>query len=263
MANSEPSPPPLGRTAVALALVGVAGFVDALSWLGLHQFTAQMSGNAVLLAVHAAAGKSGDALLQLCAIGTFLFGLLISGIVIEIGLRLRLRRLLAAAMMLEAVLLGVFALWLHGPMSPEQAAPDGWTIYLLVAVASIAMGVQNTSLRMAGILGVYTTHVTGTMTRLSEDLVVFGVALADRLSARRKEFEAPTLRSRVPARLGKIGLSAGLFAGFLAGAWLGAYLVPLWGYADALAIPIAAVVVIGLIDALWPLGGEAGAGQKS
>lgn len=234
MANSEISPPSLGHAAIALALVGVAGFVDALSWLALHQFTAQMSGNTVLLAVHGAAGRTDQALLQLCTIGTFLFGLLVSAIVIEIGLRRHLRRLLAAAMALEAILLGIFALWLHGPMDPARGPPDGWTIYLLVAVASIAMGVQNTSLRMAGILGVYTTHVTGTITRLSEDLVAFGFALADRLGARRKALETETPRSRGPARLGKIGLSAGLFAGFLAGAWLGAYLVPLWGYADAL-----------------------------
>jgi uncharacterized membrane protein YoaK (UPF0700 family) len=255
MARSDPPPLSAGRAAIAVALTAVAGFVDALSWLALDRvFTAQMSGNTVLVAVHAAAGERGQALLHVYTIGMFLFGLLISGIVIELGLRWRLRRLLAAAMALEAALLAVFAIWGHPLLNPAGGATPGWAVYLLVAVASLAMGVQNTSLRMAGVLGVYTTHVTGTLTRLSEDLVVFGFGLADRLAARQRTFASEELRRRGPAALGKLGLSAGLFVGFLIGAGLAAYLVPQWGYTAALALPIATVVVIGIVDAIWPLG---------
>jgi uncharacterized membrane protein YoaK (UPF0700 family) len=51
------------RAAAAIALTAVAGFVDAFGWLTLDRvFTAQMSGNTVLIAVHAAAGAR-DAML--------------------------------------------------------------------------------------------------------------------------------------------------------------------------------------------------------
>lgn len=191
-----------------------------------------MSGNAVLAAVHAAAGDRGAALLQLFTIGMFLAGLVLSGITIEAARRARIRRLLAAAMLVEAALLIAFAAAL-GP-GTKIGAPRP----VLLALAAAAMGCQNTALRMAGILGVYTTHVTGTLTRLSEDLVAWAW-------------------STRPARgWAEIGRSAALFAGFAAGALAGALLAPSWGGGAAMGLPILLVLAVAAADLARPFAGR-------
>ncbi len=54
MAKSNRPPLTAHRAAFALALAAVGGFVDVFGYLALsHVFTATMSGNTVLIAVHA------------------------------------------------------------------------------------------------------------------------------------------------------------------------------------------------------------------
>jgi uncharacterized membrane protein YoaK (UPF0700 family) len=151
------------RVGVALALTAVAGFVDVFSWLELsHVYAATASGNTVLIAVHAAAGEGAAALLY--------------AFTVELSLRQGFRRVLAPALMIEAAAL--VALGLRGARfiasgaigSAEQPQAP---LFLLLALAALTMGVQNTSLRMAGVVGVFTTHVTGTLTRFGEALVKY------------------------------------------------------------------------------------------
>ncbi|MGH7090814.1 MAG: DUF1275 family protein, partial [Stellaceae bacterium] len=60
------------RIAVAVMLTFAAGYVDAVGWLVLNRvFTAQMSGNTVLVAVNAVAGDSAAAARQAFTIGMF------------------------------------------------------------------------------------------------------------------------------------------------------------------------------------------------
>jgi len=100
----------LAKIGTAIALTFVAGYVDALGWLTLDRvFTAQMSGNLVLLAVHIVAGESGHTWLQADALIAFFGGLVITGSAIEIGMRRRWRRIFIAALALEFFLLLCFA----------------------------------------------------------------------------------------------------------------------------------------------------------
>ena len=106
MATSEHPPLTPCRIAVALILSLVAGFVDVFGYLVLSGvYTATMSGNTVLIAVHAAAGEMATALLHAATIAAFLLGLLASSIGIEIGLRRRITRVLALALVIEAACL--------------------------------------------------------------------------------------------------------------------------------------------------------------
>jgi uncharacterized membrane protein YoaK (UPF0700 family) len=241
------------RAAVALALTTIGGFVDAFGFLALSNvYTANMSGNTVQLAVHAGSGGWGTAGLHAYTVAMFLAGLIVSGIVIELGIRWHVRRLLAAAMAIEGALLVAFALLGSDLLRGGAAAsgPEGWPLYLLIAVAAVAMGIQNTTLRMAGILRVYTTHVTGTITQFSE-------AMVDWLFARgRRERQSDPGEGRQPPGRRAL-LMAGLWLGFLAGAVLAAVLRPLWGMA-ALGLPIAGVATVGLADLLHPLEREDG-----
>ena len=69
--------PQLRITASMLLLVGIAGCFDAISYLGLgHVFTANMTGNTVLLALKIGQGDLSAALLYLCALGGFSLGVL-------------------------------------------------------------------------------------------------------------------------------------------------------------------------------------------
>lgn len=139
-----------------IALAGAAGCLDATSFLGLQSiFPANQTGNTALLGIAvgrgdwAAVARTGTALLAFCV-----------GVVL-LGLALRRRPAQAwgpevtAALGVEVLLLaGVLAVWDTGP------------VLVSIALAALAMGVQSLSAGRAGVPGVSTTFVTGTLTRL-------------------------------------------------------------------------------------------------
>lgn len=248
----------LTKTGAAVALTLIAGYVDAVGWVTLDRvFTAQMSGNLVLLAVHIVAKQGGRVWLQVDTIIAFFLGLVITGSVIEIGMRHRLRRIFVAALVVEFLLLLCFAA-AGGALLPAGGGDRqnaDWPTYALIAIVALAMGAQNTSLRMAGILSVYTTHMTGNLSRLSEDLIVSGFSLM-RPAARRTAgagFAADSLRQRHPMALRNIIRSATLLAGFFAGAVAGAAALNAEGVARAMSVPLAVLVAVGVLDWLVPL----------
>lgn len=101
----------LAKAAVAVALTFAAGYVDAMGWLALDRvFTAQMSGHLMLLAVHIVANEKGHIALQANAIIAFFVGLVMTGSIIEIGMRRRWRRIFVAALVVEFLLLLSFVL---------------------------------------------------------------------------------------------------------------------------------------------------------
>src|SRR5690349_15997857 len=90
------------RVLVGTALTSVGGFVDCFSYLTLSRvYTATMSGNTVLIAVHGGRGEPNQALLHAYTVGIFVIGLLVSSIGIELGLRRGIRRVLAMALLIE------------------------------------------------------------------------------------------------------------------------------------------------------------------
>jgi uncharacterized membrane protein YoaK (UPF0700 family) len=239
---------PAAAVAAALCLTFGAGFVDAFGYLKLsHVYTANLSGNTVLIGIRSAGGQPSTALLHAFTIAMFLIGLLVSGVLIELALRHRVRRVLGATMGLETILLTGLAVF-SGTLADLGSATAGWHLYALLALAAIAMGAQNTSLRMAGILSVYTTHVTGAVTRFSEHALAWLFAVADRRRSRGDESS-----HRGPAReFGQAMLAGGVWVAFLGGACLASYLAPRWG-ARALAWPLGIVILVGLIDCACPL----------
>ena len=101
MHMSEPEHPPPALVVTLAALTVVSGFIDAVSFLGLgHVFTANMTGN-VLLIGFAAAGAAGFSVTaSLCALGAFLVGAVVGG---RLALRVPpVRKLLLVAMVIEA-----------------------------------------------------------------------------------------------------------------------------------------------------------------
>ena len=118
-ANSEP-----GRLLLAtlIVLTIISGLVDAVSYLGLgHVFTANMTGNVVLLGF-AAAGASGfSAPACLTSLGAFLLGAAAAGrLARRLGSR---RRLLVIALTTEAVATGTAAAVAFAVTGSRRAGP--------------------------------------------------------------------------------------------------------------------------------------------
>jgi len=165
-ASSEPGRFLLG-TLVGLTVV--SGLVDAVSYLGLgHVFTANMTGNVVLLGF-AAAGASGfSAPACLTSLGAFLLGAAAAG---RLARRLGSRRLLLVlAMSTEAVATGICAAIAFG----QATVTAGWPRFTIIAVLAFGMGVRNSTIRRLAVPDLTTTVLTMTLTGLAADSSLAG-----------------------------------------------------------------------------------------
>jgi uncharacterized membrane protein YoaK (UPF0700 family) len=217
--DQDTAPDPVGLLAGLLALTVVSGLVDAVSYLGLgHVFTANMTGNVVVLGFAAAGTPGFSVSATLTSLGVFLVGAVTAG---RVGRHITGRgRMLVTAMAAEAILVGAAALitWLAGP------AP-GWRRLTVIAVLALAMGMRNAAVRRLGIRDLTTTVLTQTLTGLAADSRFAGGS--DPRAGRR------------------IGAVVCMAAGALAGALL------LRHVNAALPLLIAAVVTAGTAVAFW------------
>lgn len=151
--------PPIGAGLLLMSLG--SGCIDVLGYRFLGEvFTSAMTGNAALLGSRLGAGDVATAIRNLAALGGFIGGLFVGTFMLKGGAG-RLRIVLALTLQL-ALLLGFALLW------PLHAEPPGR--YLLIALASLAMGIQSSLAHRIGVLGVSTTYFTGTLAN-----IVFGL----------------------------------------------------------------------------------------
>jgi uncharacterized membrane protein YoaK (UPF0700 family) len=151
-----------------LILTWAAGCVDAISYLGLgHVFTAMMTGNTVLLGLALAQGEILAALRSIVALIGFAAGVAAGAMIVERDEDRRWPRAVTKALALEAVFLAVFS----SIGSLEGNSPGPAAVYFLIALLSLAMGIQAAAVRRLGVPGIATTYITGTMTSLMVDLV--------------------------------------------------------------------------------------------
>ena len=165
----EPRRPGRLLLATLIGLTVISGLVDAVSYLGLgHVFTANMTGNVVLLGF-AAAGASGfSATACLTSLGAFLLGALAAG---RLARRLSSRRaLLMLAMSTEAVATGTAAVIAFG----VAAVSSGWPRFTVIAVLALGMGVRNATIRRLSVPDLTTTVLTMTLTGLAADSALAG-----------------------------------------------------------------------------------------
>jgi uncharacterized membrane protein YoaK (UPF0700 family) len=165
------SPPAPSRPLLAAltALTVVSGVVDAVSYLGLgHVFTANMTGNVVLLGFAAAGAPGFSIAASATSIGAFLVGALVTG---RLCLRLPSRRhWFLVAMVTEAVLAGVSAV----VAEVAGTVATGWARFTVIAVMAFAMGVRNSTIRRMAVPDVTTTVLTLTLTGLAADSTLAG-----------------------------------------------------------------------------------------
>jgi uncharacterized membrane protein YoaK (UPF0700 family) len=159
MSQDHP-PPPLVVTLAALTVV--SGFVDAVSFLGLgHVFTANMTGNVVLIGFAAAGAPGFSVAASLTAVGAFLVGAVAGG---RLAQRVRpSRNLLLVAMVIEASCTTAAAI----VAGTVPGVGSGWPRYAVIALLAGAIGLRNSAVRRMGVPDMSTTVLTSTLTGLA------------------------------------------------------------------------------------------------
>jgi uncharacterized membrane protein YoaK (UPF0700 family) len=144
-----------------LALTFSTGLVDAVSFLGLGVFTANMTGNVVLLGFGIAGSGALPLIAPLVSLGAFLTGSTIGG-------RLAARagdRHLARALGIEIGLILAAALIAAAThVRPSTVGGD-----VVIALLALAMGVRNATVRRLAVPDLTTTVLTMTLTGLAAD----------------------------------------------------------------------------------------------
>jgi uncharacterized membrane protein YoaK (UPF0700 family) len=165
------TPAPLLVTLVTLTVV--SGLVDAVCYLGLGRvFTANMTGNLVVLGFAAAGAPGFSVTATLTSLALFLVGAFCLGLAAP---RLTRRgadrsRLLLVAMATEACFVAAAAL----VSFVEASVATGWPRYVVIALLAFAMGVRNATVRRLAVPDLTTTVLTMTLTGLAADAAVTG-----------------------------------------------------------------------------------------
>jgi uncharacterized membrane protein YoaK (UPF0700 family) len=163
---------PRVRDALLLTLTAAAGSVDAVSYLGLGRvFTANMTGNLVLLGIAVGQSQLGGAVRSVIALAGFAVGVLI-------GVRVSARTEATAVWPLSVTLallveLGLLVAFLAG-WEIAGDRPAALPLDVLVSISAAAMGMQAAAARRLHVAGVTTVFVTGMLTSLIADLATVG-----------------------------------------------------------------------------------------
>jgi len=152
--------------AILLVLTFGSGLIDAISILALgHVFVANMTGNIVFIGF-AIGGAPGFSLRNsLFALAGFIVGAMIGGRMLDRWGRSR-PILLRNGVLVEIVLIGaclVISIFVH----LREDGPIAATV--VVALAAVAMGIQNVSARRMGVPDLTTTLLTMTLISFAAD----------------------------------------------------------------------------------------------
>jgi uncharacterized membrane protein YoaK (UPF0700 family) len=204
-------------TRALLVLTFTTGLVDAVSYLGLgHVFTANMTGNVILLGFGIAGSGGLPVVAPLVSLGCFLLGAGAGG---ALGKQTGHRHPehIAGALAIEVGLIATTAILAAAiGVHPDTAAGD-----LVIALLAVAMGIRNATVRRIGVPDLTTTVLTGTLTALAADSPLIGGTgrgLARRVAA----IVAMFTGALVGALLLKSSLALPLFAaaGLALATWL-------------------------------------------
>ena len=207
------------RDLLLVALTVASGAVDAISYFGLGKiFSAFMTGNIVFLGFGISAIKGPDAIPVIVALSLFTAGA-------YLGLRFAALRsdesnLWPPAMTVLLVLVAIaeacfLVVWFATDGHPSTEMAD-----VLIALFSLAMGIQTAAVRSLGVQGIFTTAGTFTL-----------VAFVGTFAGSRSREERPRL----------IGVLVGLVAGAVVG---GLLFLHVRSYAPVLPLVVTILVIL-------------------
>lgn len=255
-----PDPLPLRQKEKAILAVGLsggAGLVDVVGYMTLYKaFVAHMTGNTVSSVMHGMAHNWTELLHRGTPIPAFFAGLLAAEVALEAAKRGRRKHVASHALAIEALCLAAFlgfGWWILGGGPKTAAEPTTGQFVLLVSLIAVAMGVQSAALRKIGALTIFTTFMTGTLTKLAQDLSEYLFWLRDRTRGRVAKRLGPALRlSMRQESFQSVVLLALLYFSYGAGAMLGVFGFHHWGVGIAAAPLMLVLLTIG-VDLIRPM----------
>jgi len=194
-----------------LGMTAVTGLVDAVSFLSLGRvFTANMTGNVVILAFATARVPGLSIVRSLTALLAFLVGAILGGrIMARAGVDSQIR-FAAQAFVLEVVFLSVASFCSIGYRS--DLLEHSFQPFALIALTALAMGTRNAAVRKLAIPDLTTTVLTLTITGIGADS-----SLANgnnpRLARRVASLAAMFLGAALGAVIIRYSISAALWLG--------------------------------------------------
>jgi uncharacterized membrane protein YoaK (UPF0700 family) len=238
------------RNTLLLLLTCAAGYVDAIGYRGLDRvFTANMTGNTVLLGLALAEADSQAALRAGLALVGFLVGSALGAWVIGRNQPANVWPLpVTVALALEWGILLAFAigwLWFSQVFSIRIARA------VLIVLSALAMGVQSAAVRRLDVSGIATTYLTGTLTTCVTRFVGWVYRLRTPAATPPQAAEGYPGQPLQPAH--SAALLAAVWLVYLGGAG-GAAAAPLLGSVLALVVPLALLLIVLVVAAaaFWP-----------
>jgi uncharacterized membrane protein YoaK (UPF0700 family) len=206
---------------VLLALTLTTGLIDAASYLGLgHVFTANMTGNVVLLGFGLAHAGGLPVIAPTISLGGFLLGAGVGGR-LGVGIAEKHERVVLIGVGGEVALLVLAAI----AASAIEVHINSGSAYAIIALVAVAMGMRNAIVRKLAIPDLTTTVLTLTLTGIAADTA--GGLASRKPSARRlSAVAAMLLGAFLGALLEKHNLSLPLaIAAGVGAASFGAYVL--------------------------------------
>ncbi len=150
---------------VLIVLTATTGIIDAVSYLGLgHVFSANMTGNVVLLGFGIAGTAGLPTIAPLISALAFMAGSVAGGR-LAVASGERRRRQVITAIMAEVALVAIAATFAAAvAVEPNHATGD-----TVIALLALAMGMRNATVRGLGVPDLTTTVLTLTLTALSAE----------------------------------------------------------------------------------------------
>lgn len=226
---------------IAVLLAWVAGFVDAVGWLFVfHIYTSHMTGNTAAFGISAAQSDWQHGWRHAWPIVPFLLGGLFSAFLRAVARRRNFHSSFSVALTVELALLLTFI------FEARRNSPAD----VLTSLLAAAMGVQTLTVTRVSGLRIYTTYLTGSLSKFSEAVVRYGFWFRDRTRGRLGRRIGKVLR--VTPRLDyaqHMLLTVGLWLGFFLGAFTGAAMRAVMGL-DCMIIPAGALLMAIAVD-LW------------
>jgi uncharacterized membrane protein YoaK (UPF0700 family) len=157
------------RNMLIVLLAFTSGFIDALSFLGLGVFASVQTGNTVLLGLAIGSGKIFQVLVSMAAITGYIGGVALGARIVD---PTSVPKKIWPTTVTKAFAIEILVLLLLAIVGFNAGGqPSGPILYTLIALATIAMGIQGAAVRALGVSDVSTTYITGTWTGLISGLV--------------------------------------------------------------------------------------------